>query len=197
MVNEFWALGEWLDIWGTPRQDIGKISEEAVRRVQEEGKKAKQAHQQSQQNRQENSKLSDFLTFLIKEIKSEKLIWLLYELFFKTKHKSTGTAYIRKKINIIVIIWFFYPFYVKEAKEIWIDKYFAELLNNEKLELDGYINYIKNLSKKHHDNIPLDSIILTDFLVEIIWHFKIQDISSMDSNWLENFKQKLRDKLYS
>ena len=139
MVNEFWNLWEWVDIGWAPRQDINKITEEAIKRIQEETKQAKQTHQQIQQNKKVNNKLATFLTFLINDIKEEKIISLLYELFFKTKHESTWTNYIRKKINITVIIWFFFPFYIKKATEIGINSFFEELISKETINLTEYI----------------------------------------------------------
>lgn len=197
MANEFWNLWEGLDIWWAPREDINKVTEEAVRRIQEESKQAKQVHQQIQQDKQANSKLANFLTFLINNIKDEKLITLLYELFFKTKHPNTGTTYLRKKINTLVVVWFFFPFYMKESKEIWISSIFEDLLTKEPMNLTWYINYIKKLSIKYHDNIPLDTALLMNFLIAVINHYKLYDIPSLDDEQREKFILQVKNELYS
>ena len=87
MANESGNLGEGLDIGWAPRQDINKVTEEAVKRIQEESKKAKHIQQQIQQDKQANNKLANFLGFLLKTIKDENIITTLYDLFFKTKQK--------------------------------------------------------------------------------------------------------------
>ncbi len=197
MANEFWNLWEGLDIGWTPRQDVNKVTEEAVKRIQEESKKAKHIQQQIQQDKQANNKLANFLGFLMKTIKDDKLLSVLYDLFFKTKHPSTGTTYLRKKINVLVIIWFFFPFYIKEATKIWINSFFEDLLSKEPMNLTWYINYIKKLSKKYHDNIPLDSAILMEFLILIINYYKLHDIPSLDDEQRENFILHVKKELYS
>ncbi|HCB51242.1 TPA: hypothetical protein DEP21_01495 [Patescibacteria group bacterium] len=89
MANEAGGIGEGLDIGGQPREDLNKVTEEAVRRVQEQSQQAKQIQQQIQQDKASNNKLAQFLAFLMKTINNEHLIKHLYELFFKTKHPKT------------------------------------------------------------------------------------------------------------
>ncbi|MBU0627201.1 hypothetical protein KKG31_04680 [Patescibacteria group bacterium] len=50
------------------------MTEEAVRRVQEDQKKAQQIGQQIQDDHKSNLKLAQFLSFLITDIKDEKVI---------------------------------------------------------------------------------------------------------------------------
>lgn len=197
MANEFWNLWEWLDIGWAPRADVNKVTEEAVRRIQDETKQAKQVHQQIQQDKQGNNKLANFLNFLINTIKDEKVISLLYELFFKTKHPSTGTTYLRKKINTLVVVWFFFPFYTSEAKKIWVDSFFEDLLTDGALNLTWYISYIKKLSAKYHDNVPLDTTLLMDFLILIIDHYKLYDVPSLDEEQRKSFVLQVKNDLYS
>ncbi len=197
MANEFWNLWEWLDIGWAPREDINKVTEEAVRRIQEESKQAKQTQQQIQQDKQANNKLANFLSFLLSEIKDEKIITLLYELFFKTKHHTTGTLYLRKKINTLVVVWFFFPFYTSEAKKIGISSLFETLTTKEPLNLTWYINYIKKLSATYHDNIPLDPEILISFLIAIISYFKLYSLETLDKQQYENFVLHIKNELYS
>jgi hypothetical protein len=94
------------------------VTEEAVKRIQEQSKKAQQTHQQIQQDKANNNNLAQFLTFLLKTVQNDKIISLLYDVFFKLKNPETGVTHLRKKINITIIVGFFYPFYYKEANKL-------------------------------------------------------------------------------
>jgi len=83
---------------------VNKVTEEAVRRVQDNQRKAKQVQQQIKQDKDNNEKLAHFLIFLLQNITNEKLITTLYETFFKTKHPKTNVTYLRKNINTVVIV---------------------------------------------------------------------------------------------
>lgn len=165
--------------------------------MQEESKKAKQVHQQIQQDKHTNAKLAQFLSFLLGAIKDEKLVSILYELFFKTKNTTTGTTYLRKKINILVIIGFSFPFYIDEAKNAGIEPLFDDLLTDEPFNLTGYINYVKRLSAKHHDNIALDAELLITFLLEIISYYKLYEVQSLDEEQYKNFVLQIKNELYT
>ena len=103
MANETgWMNMDWLETWWWVRQDVNKVTEEAVRRVQDNQKKAKQVQQQIQDDKQNNAKFAHFLTFLIQTVKNDTLINDMYETFFKTKHPKTDITYLRKNINTIV-----------------------------------------------------------------------------------------------
>lgn len=197
MSNEFWNLWDGLDIGWAPRQDINKVTEEAVRRIQEEAKQAKQVHQHIQQDKQTNAKLATFLSFLITTIKDDALIALLYELFFKTKHPTTGTVYLRKKTNILVIIWFFFPFYLSEAKKDWIHTFYESLLWPTPLNLTWYIDYIKKLSAKYHDNVALDPENLINFLTAMITYFKLYDTQNLPEEEYQKFVLQIKNELYT
>ena len=174
MANETWGLWEWLDIGGQPRSDVNKVTEEAVRRVQDQSKKAQQVHQQIQQDKANNTTIAQFLTFLLKTIQNDKIISLLYEVFFKTKNPGTGVTHLRKKINVTVISWFFYPFYVKEADKLGVGHLFRPLIKESwSMSFGVYIAYIKQLAAKYHDNIALDQELLLKLLSEIIKYFEV------------------------
>jgi len=175
MVNETWWIGEWLDIGGQPRSDVNKVTEEAVRRIQDQSKKAQQVHQQIQDDKTNNTNIAKFLSFLIETIKNEHIISLLYDVFFKTKNPETGVTHLRKKINVTVISGFFYPFYIKEAEKLGVSGLFETLLAQQKWSMNFhiYIAYIKQLAGKYHDNIALDQEYLLKLLLEIIKYFKI------------------------
>lgn len=174
MANETWWLWEGLDIGGQPRSDVNKVTEEAVQRVQDQTKKAQQAHQQIQQDKKVNTSIAQFLAFLLKNIQDEKIISLLYDVFFKTKNPETWVTHLRKKINVTIIVGFFYPFYKKEADQFWISALFQDIVPlSNKIDFHGYLNYIKKLALKYHDNVALDQTYLIKLLSEITRYFEI------------------------
>jgi hypothetical protein len=65
------------------------VTEEAVRRIQDQSKKAQQVHQQIQQDKANNNTIAQFLGFLIEAIKNEHIVSLLYDVFFKTRNPET------------------------------------------------------------------------------------------------------------
>ena len=173
MANEIWGLWEGLDIGGQPRSDINKVTEEAVRRIQDQSKKAQQVHQQIQQDKKNNTAIAQFLSFLLKEIQDEKIISLLYDVFFKSKNPETWVTYLRKKINTPIIIWFFYPFYQKEAEQFKVSPLFQKLLiQSHTLDIHEYIAYIKKLAMTYHDNVALNQEHLLKLLSKIITYFE-------------------------
>jgi len=197
MVNEVGWIWEWLDIWWAPREDVNNVTEEAVRRIQEQAKQAKQIWQEIKQDKAINNKLAEFLWFLMKTLNNDHLVKHLYELFFKIKNPKTGITYLRKKINIFVITWLFYPFYVEQWKELGVDTFFESLLHhNNNLDLTHYIKYIKKLSEKYHDNVPLDQEILLELLVEIINHFEIFKTKELAEEKYQEFVLHLKNELY-
>ena len=174
MANETWGLWEWLDIGGQPRSDVNKVTEEAVRRIQDQSKKAQQVHQQIQQDKTNNTAIAQFLTFLLKTIQNDKIVSLLYDVFFKTKNPETGVTHFRKKINVTVISWFFYPFYRKEADKLGVGPLFRPLIKESwSMNFEVYIAYIKQLAAKYHDNVALDQELLLKLLSEIIKYFEV------------------------
>jgi hypothetical protein len=148
------------------RQDTNKVSEEALKRVQDQGKKAKQAQQDIKKDKDINNKLSNFLSFLLKNIQNNKLISLLYNTFFKVKYPQSNIVYLRKIINTKVIIGIFVPFYQTQAQEYHIRDLYKELMPNQIKTIEDMTNYLKNLAKTYHDNIPLDKESLIAFVTE-------------------------------
>ena len=174
MVNETWGIWEGLDVGWQPRSDVNKVTEEAVRRIQDQGKKAQQVHQQIQQDKATNTTIAQFLTFLMETIQNDRIVSLLYDVFFKTKNIETGITHLRKKINVFIIAGFFYPFYIKEADKFGVSVLFGELLPQTwTIDLHAYIQYIKKLAAKYHDIIALDQEHLLKLLFEIIKYFEI------------------------
>lgn len=94
------------------------MTEEAVRRVQEDQKRAQQVGQEIRDDKAKNAKVAKFLTFLLKDIKNDQLIKQVYEVFFKSRNEESGLLHMRKSANSIVIVGMFVPFYQEEIKEL-------------------------------------------------------------------------------
>lgn len=161
----------WIDDWEQVRQDVNQITEEAVRRVQAGSAQAKQIQAQIKQDKAVNNNLANFLEFLLKTIKTDDLMAAVYNTFFKVTDPKTWAVYYRKKINNIVIVWFFAPFFREKIHEYGLDNYYLDILPQLNISLNTYLWYIKNLSKKHHDNIPINKENLLTLLYYIMVEF--------------------------
>lgn len=184
--------------WGWKvRSDMNKVTEEAVRRVQDDQKKAKQVWQQIQDDHKTNMQLAKFLSFLIRAIKEDRVIKWLYDTFFKIKHPQTHVTYIRKNVNTLVIVWMFVPFYTEEAKQEKIDHFFHDMHDaNAPLSLSSYVSYLKKLSAKYHDNIPLDKPAFLSFLVDVASHYKLITTPKLTPQEYTELQQSLSKELY-
>jgi hypothetical protein len=197
MANEIGNIWEGPEEWWWIRQDINKVTEEALRRIQENQKKAKQVAQQIQDDKAINAKFVQFLGFLLKNTTNEKLIKALYQVFFKTKHPKTNISYLRKSINTMVIVGMFAPFYPSEIKKCWLDGFFNKLMPmGTAPTLTWYVQYLKALSKTYHDNIPIDRDNFITFLVEILGEYKLIHKSKMSEDEQEELKSSLSKELY-
>ena len=197
MANENGGLGEGLDIGWAPRADVNKVTEEAVTRIADEARQAKQTQQQIKQDKANNNKLAEFLSYLIKNITNEHITKLLYEVFFKIKDPKTQVTYLRKKINTMVLIWLFYPYYPVETREFWIDSFYAEIYDfSEVLNLTSYLEYIKRLSAKYHDNIALDSEWIMNLILEISIYYWLFEKKHLSQEEHAQAKLTLQEKLY-
>ena len=179
------------------RQDVNKVTEEAVKRVQENQKKAKQAQQAIQKDKAQNDKFAKFLTYILQHLTNDHLIKILYETFFKTKNPKDNLVYIRKNINTIVIVGMFAPFYAEEVKLFDLEDVFGEVLPKEAdMTISKYINYLKKLSKTYHDNIPLDKDDFIALIGEILREFKIVANPDMNAEEKQEFLEAIRKEIY-
>lgn len=160
-----------IDDWDQVRQDVNKVTEDAVKRVQSSTAQAKQIQAQIKQDKAINNKFAQFLEFLLKNIQWEELISAIYNTFFKVIDPKTWAVFFRKTVNNIVIIWFFAPFFREKIQEYWLDDYYADILPAWNINLWTYLWYIKLLSKKHHDNIPINKENLLNLLYYITTEF--------------------------
>lgn len=175
-----------------------EISPEAIERIREEERQAKKASQQAKQSRQQNKHYADFLSFLLQHLNNDKLITQVYHVFFKTKHPKTQATFLRKNINNIVIVGIFAPFYYPQIQQFDLAATYTPLYNfQEPINLDKYLTYLKRLSHKYHDNIPIHKWDFLNFLIEIIMHFKLSKHQLTDSTQKEQLMQHLEKELFS
>jgi len=183
----------WIDDWEQVRQDVNQVTEEAVRRVQAGSAQAKQIQAQIKQDKAVNNNLAKFLEFLLRTIKTEELITSVYNTFFKVTDTKTGAIYFRKKINNIVIIWFFAPFFKDKIHEYNLDSYYVDILPQWNISLGNYMWYIRELSKKHHDNIPIDKESLLTLLYYIMVEFwLLNSLPDKKQQMIDEIKKALR-----
>lgn len=192
MSNEIlWAM-DGIDAWEWVRKDTNKVTEQDIKRSQSDASQAKKVQEQIKKQKAENNNIASFLSFLLKNIENEQIISSIYNTFFKVTDNRTKTSYLRKSMNNVVIVWFFAPFFPNELEKFQLKPYFQEFcrLDGSPLNLNEYMEYIKKLSKKYHDNIPINQANLLELLVLIIWNFGIQKEA-----WNDAEKEKLKKEL--
>ncbi len=177
MADEIGGSGlDELNAWWQVREDTNKVTEEAVRRIQENQKKAQQIGQDIKKDKDTNSKFAKFLTFLLKDIKNDTLIKQIYSTFFKTINEETALTHIRKNMNTIVVVGMFMPFYQPEIKDLGLDTVYQDIWNFDgEVYLTKYINYVKVLLPKHHDNISIDKEQFTKLLTYIAEYYQLTE----------------------
>lgn len=157
----------WIDdLWGL-RTDINQVGEQAVAKAQEEARKAKHVAQQIQKDKAINQNFAKFLWFLIEKIEDEALVTELYNTFYKTINPDTQVVYLRKDTNIKVMVWFFVPFFQKEAQSYGIMPAYQKLLPSSIKTLKTYVEYLEKLSSIYHDDIPLHQTAFINLILRI------------------------------
>jgi len=196
MPNETSWIIDWVDAGEWVRKDSNKVNEQDVRRAQADWAKSKKVQDQIKKQKSENNNIANFLAFLLKTIKNEQIISSVYSTFFKVTDSKTNISYLRKSMNNIVIIGFFAPFFPKELEKFWLTSYFQDFckLDWELLSFGEYIIYIKKLSSKYHDNVPINQWQLLDLLALIIWEFGISK-EALTEDWRKKIKNDLMKKL--
>jgi len=198
MANETgWIPMDGLEEWWWIRQDVNKVTEQAVRRVQDDSKKAQQVGQQIKKDKAINAKFAQFLGFLLKKLDNDKVVKWIYEVFFKTKHPKTNVTYLRKNINTIIIVWIFAPFYNEEIKKLWLEDFFLAIYDfGSWVTLSKYTQYLKKLSLKYHDNVPIDKSDFLGFLIDVFVHYDLLNTKKLDNNEYAELKESLSKELY-
>lgn len=188
--NLMWGIDDGEQV----RQDVNKVTEEAVKRVQSGAAQAKQIQAQIKKDRAINNNIAGFLQVLLKQIKNEDLVTYLYKTFFIVTNPKTWAKYYKKQVNNVVIVWFFAPFFWDIIEQYKLQNYFEDIKPTWNITLASYIDYIKQLSKKHHDNIPVDKDSLLNLLCLIIMEFGLSNNSITDqSQVLSEIKQALQN----
>jgi len=171
-----WIGVDDLNAWWQVREDVNKVTEEAVRRIQDDQKKAQQVGQDIKQDKATNNKFAKFLAFLLKDIKDDTVIKQIYTTFFKTRHTETDLVHIRKSMNTIVVVGIFMPFYPAEIKELELESVYQEIWNFDgNVYLTKYIEYIKQLLPKYHDNIVIEKQEFTTLLTHISEYYQLTE----------------------
>ncbi|MFA7298112.1 MAG: hypothetical protein WC010_00485 [Candidatus Absconditabacterales bacterium] len=189
MADEGGGTGfDSINTGGEIRENTNKVTEEAVRRVQDDQKKAQQVGQDIKKDKAVNDKFAKFLTFLLKDIKNDHLIKQIYQVFFKTRHEKTDLVHLRKSMNTIVVIGMFTPFYQDEIKELGLEGHYQDIFSfNGNVDLTKYINYIKHLLPKYHDNIIIDKKDFTKLIILITEYYHLTEkLSSEKAGEFEN-----------
>jgi len=196
MVNEISIGNEWIDTDEWVRKDVSKVTEQDVKRAQWDSAKAKKAQEEIKKNKAENNNIAKFLEFLLKNIKNEELISAIYNTFFKVINPKTQEVYLRKSVNNIIIIWFFAPFFLSEIEKFSLKSYFEWLIiDSQKMQsLNEYIEYIKKLSRKYHDNIPINKESLLNLLALITWVFGLSK-DALTEVWREKIIKDIEKRL--
>lgn len=168
------------------------MTEEAIRRIQENQKKAQQIGQDIKKDKDTNSKFAKFLTFLLKDIKNDTLIKQIYITFFKTINEKTALTHIRKNMNTLMMIGMFIPFYQWEIKDLGLDAVYQEIWDFDgEVYLTKYIDYIKVLLLKYHDNISIDKKQFTKLITSIAEYYQLTEkLSPENTIEFENTIQK-------
>ncbi|HRX63886.1 MAG TPA: hypothetical protein P5060_02155 [Candidatus Absconditabacterales bacterium] len=176
MVNENIGAIDGIDTGEGIRQDVGKVTEKDVKRAQTDSKKAQQAQDEIKKDKQKNNQMAEFLSFLLKSIKNDKILDNVYQTFFKVTNPKNNMTYIRKSINNVIIVGFFVPFFQTETEKYGLKKYFEQILQFDggRISFEKYMSYIKQLSQKYHDNIPINQQRLIGLLALISQEFGLQ-----------------------
>ncbi len=193
MADEVGGSGlDDINSWWQVRENSNQVTEEAVRRVQDNQKKAQQVGQDIKDDKATNSKFASFLTFLLRDIKSDTLIKQLYHTFFKTRNEETDLVHLRKSMNTIVVVGMFVPFYQEEIKALNLESTYQDIFSfDNEINLTKYITYIKNLLPKYHDNISIEKNEFSKLLTHISEYYHLTEkLSNEKANELENTIQK-------
>lgn len=157
---------------GSVRSDVNQVTEEAVQRVQAQSKQAKQIAQQIKKDKAINTQLASFLSFLMRTIEDEAIIQAIVNTFFKTTNPKNQITYLRKDINSYVVVGFFIPFFLEEARKAKIMPLYEKLGAAEAANsLKSYISYLGKVSESYHDNVPIDQSQLLNLIILIVQHY--------------------------
>ena len=183
MVEEFGAYSESTPEIQEGAWETGEWSKESVQqaisRIEKNQKKASQTRGQIRKQKKENTQLAQFLIMLINTLTNSKVLTALHHVFFSPE---TGGPY--KNVNHKVVVGLFIPFYRAEMEQFKLQEFYQELLPpvEETIVLSNYIDYLKKLSFKYHDDIALNQQNLLQLIVYIVLHFTRLDVSEFNDD---------------
>lgn len=161
MANETGGISfDELNNWWQIRENTNNVTEEAIRRIQDNQKKAQKTQQDIKNDKANNDKFANFLAFLLSDIKNDILIKQLYQTFFTTTQQETEVPNIKNSRDIAFIVGIFVPFYEQQIKELQLNENYQDIRPfQENISLTIYIEYIKKLIIKHqkHMNIKKEA----------------------------------------
>jgi len=175
MVNEMWWIHlDELNTWWQVRENTNKVTEEAVRRIQDNQKKAQQIGQDIKKDKATNDKFANFLAFLLSDIKNDTLIKQIYHTFFVTVPETTETNNLNKSMHITVIVGTFVPFYQNTIQELWLEAIYQDIRTfTSTTDLSTYIPYIRELLTKHDHPKTINKEAYTKLLHQIAEHYNL------------------------
>ncbi|HBB04845.1 TPA: hypothetical protein DCZ39_08430 [Patescibacteria group bacterium] len=112
----------------------------------------------------------------MKDIKNDHVIKQIYTVFFKTRNEETELVHLRKSMNTVVVVGIFMPFYQEEIKELELQSFYQDIFYFDgDIHLTKYIEYIKKLLPKYHDNIVIDKKEFTKLLTHIAEYYHLTE----------------------
>lgn len=170
------------------------MTEEAVRRAQDNQKKAQQVGQEIKKDKATNDKFAKFLTFLLRDIKSDTVIKQIYHTFFKTRNEETDLVHLRKSANSVVVVGMFVPFYQNIIEELDLQAIYQDIFNFDgEIYLTKYIQYIKQLLPKYHDDVSIDKPEFLKLLKHIAEYYELTE--KLSSEKALEFENTLKNEL--
>lgn len=163
-----------LNIWWQVRENNNQVTEEAIRRIQENQKKAQQIGQEIKKDKSTNDKIAKFLSFLLEDIKNDELVKQIYHTFFDTTQETTETTHNKKNINTLLTVGVFVPFYQEKTKELELDSLYKEIVNHdEPMYLTNYIAYIKKILATYDNTNITNKPAFTKLIKNIAEHYQL------------------------
>lgn len=182
--------------WWEVREDTNKVTEEAVRRVQDDQKKAQQVGQEIKNDKASNNRFAKFLTFLLKDIKNDHIIKQIYQVFLKHDQEETNVPHKKKWMNTALMVGIFAPFYQDEINEYKLEALYQDIFTFDgNIDLTKYIKYIKQLLAKYHNNMSINKQEFTKLLIHITEYYHLTEKLSTENT--KEFEDTIKKELSS
>lgn len=91
----------------------------------------------------------------------------------------------------------FAPFFPEEIEQFGLTATFENLIQTEtRSNITDYLNYLKQLSKTYHDNIPIDKKAFINFLTEVLIEFNLVNKDNLTEEQKKELQLGLQKELY-